>query len=163
MIAKDSNVMQKTRELCDAISKDIEFVALQGQVERFLEDDSAKLQYQSVHEKGEELHQKQHAGVELSDTEIKNFEEARDGLLENEVARDFMDAQQSLQTLQQTITKYVGMTMELGRVPQPEDMEDADWTDTVSRNVEHLQLMVAKDFWTTEDMTAVNAAISANS
>ena len=154
--------MQKTRELCDAISKDIEFVALQGQVERFLEDDSAKLQYQSVHEKGEELHQKQHAGVELSDTEIKNFEEARDGLLENEVARDFMDAQQSLQTLQQTITKYVGMTMELGRVPQPEDMEDADWTDTVSRNVEHLQLMVAKDFWTTEDMTAANAAIAAN-
>ena len=125
MIAKDSNVMQKTRELCDAISQDIEFVALQGQVERFLEDDSAKLQYQSVHEKGEELNQKQQAGVELSDTEIKNFEEARDGLLANEVARDFMDAQQNLQTLQQTVTKYIGMTMELGRVPQPEDMEDS--------------------------------------
>jgi hypothetical protein len=29
----------------------------------------------------------------------------------------------------------------------------------VSRNVEHLELMVAKDFWTDEDMTAVNAAI----
>lgn len=125
MIAKDSNVMQKTRELCDAIAQDIEFVALQGQVERFLEDDNTKLQYQAVHEKGEELHQKQHAGVELSETEIKNFEEARDGLLENEVARDFMDAQQNLQTLQKTITKYVGMTMELGRVPEAEDMEDS--------------------------------------
>jgi hypothetical protein len=33
--------------------------------------------------------------------------------------------------------------------------------DTVVRNVEHLELMVAKDFWTTEDMTAVNAAIVA--
>jgi hypothetical protein len=32
---------------------------------------------------------------------------------------------------------------------------------TVDRNVEHLELMVAKDFWTTEDMTAVNAAIVA--
>ncbi len=31
----------------------------------------------------------------------------------------------------------------------------------VDRNVEHLQLMVAKDYWTTEDMTAVNAAITA--
>ena len=29
------------------------------------------------------------------------------------------------------------------------------------RNVEHLELMVAKDYWTTEDMTAVNAAIVA--
>ena len=32
---------------------------------------------------------------------------------------------------------------------------------TVERNVAHLELMKAKDFWTTEDMTAVNAAIAA--
>lgn len=31
----------------------------------------------------------------------------------------------------------------------------------VDRNVEHLELMVAKDYWTDEDMTAVNAAIAA--
>ena len=31
----------------------------------------------------------------------------------------------------------------------------------VDRNVEHLELMVAKDYWTTEDMTAANAAITA--
>ena len=44
---------------------------------------------------------------------------------------------------------------------QDDDMEAADRQDTVDRNVEHLQLMVAKDFWTNEDMTAVNAAITA--
>ena len=43
-----------------------------------------------------------------------------------------------------------------------DDMEDDEWTATVSRNVEHLQLMVAKDYWTSEDMTAANAAIAAN-
>jgi len=126
IFAKDSAVMAKTKELCEAIAQDIEFVALQGQVERFLEDDAAKLQYQSVHERGEELHQKQQAGVELGEREIKDFESARSGLLENEVARDFMDAQQNLQTLQQTISKYVGMTMELGRVPEPEDMKQGE-------------------------------------
>jgi len=57
----------------------------------------------------------------------------------------------------------MGHSVDLLNAGQPEDMEDADWADTVSRNVEHLQLMVAKDFWTTEDMTAVNAAIAANS
>ena len=31
----------------------------------------------------------------------------------------------------------------------------------VDRNVAHLELMVAKDYWTSEDMTAVNAAITA--
>jgi hypothetical protein len=31
----------------------------------------------------------------------------------------------------------------------------------VDRNVEHLELMVVKDYWTDEDMAAVNAAITA--
>jgi len=42
------------------------------------------------------------------------------------------------------------------------DEEEADdRQDCVNRNVEHLELMVAKDYWTSEDMTAVNAAIVA--
>ena len=44
------------------------------------------------------------------------------------------------------------------------DMADDDAADKqacVNRNVEHLQIMVAKDFWTDEDMTTVNDAIAA--
>ena len=41
------------------------------------------------------------------------------------------------------------------------DDEAADKQSAVDRNVEHLELMVAKDYWTTEDMTATNAAITA--
>jgi hypothetical protein len=44
---------------------------------------------------------------------------------------------------------------------QPEGMDDADWADTVSRNVGHLEIMVAKDFWTDEDLTPLNDAIAA--
>ena len=36
-----------------------------------------------------------------------------------------------------------------------------DKQGAVDRNVEHLELMVAKDYWTDEDMTAVDAAIVA--
>jgi len=39
--------------------------------------------------------------------------------------------------------------------------EAADRQNAVDRNVEHLELMVAKDYWTDEDMTASNAAIVA--
>ena len=56
----------------------------------------------------------------------------------------------------------MGHSVDLLNAGQPDDMENDDWTDTVARNVEHLQLMVAKDYWTTEDMTAANAAIAAN-
>ena len=39
--------------------------------------------------------------------------------------------------------------------------EAADRQDCVDRNVDHLELMVAKDDWGSEDMTATNAAITA--
>ena len=42
---------------------------------------------------------------------------------------------------------------------KPEGMEDAEWADTVARNKEHLNIMLAKDFWTTEDLTAMYAAV----
>jgi hypothetical protein len=42
-----------------------------------------------------------------------------------------------------------------------EDDEAEDKQDCVDRNVAHLEIMVAKDFWDSEDMTAANAAITA--
>ena len=44
---------------------------------------------------------------------------------------------------------------------QMADDTQEDKNDCVDRNVRHLEIMVAKDFWTSEDMTASNAAISA--
>ena len=41
---------------------------------------------------------------------------------------------------------------------KPEDMTDADWADCLSRNKEHLVIMLAKDFWTTEDLTPLRTA-----
>jgi hypothetical protein len=54
----------------------------------------------------------------------------------------------------------MGDSVDLINAGQPEDMSAEDWADTKSRNQEHLVLMLAKDFWTTEDMTAVTAAIA---
>jgi len=123
--AEDSTVIVKTRELCAHIASDPKFLELQESVERFLNDDASRLQYQSVHERGEELHHKQHAGIQLGAAEIREFEAAREALLENAVAREFLAAQQELERLQKQIGKYVGMTLELGRVPTAEDIAEA--------------------------------------
>jgi len=40
-------------------------------------------------------------------------------------------------------------------------MTDADWTACLSRNKEHLQIMLAKDYWTTEDLTPLQQAAGA--
>jgi hypothetical protein len=37
-------------------------------------------------------------------------------------------------------------------------MSDADWVDIMSRNKEHLKIMIAKDYWTTEDLTPLQTA-----
>ena len=42
---------------------------------------------------------------------------------------------------------------------KPSDMEDADWTDTVQRNKDHLDIMIAKDYWTTENLTPLKNAV----
>ena len=67
-------------------------------------------------------------------------------------------------TAEQIAQHYTAMghSVDLLNAGQPADMDDADWVDCVQRNVDHLKIMVAKDFWTTEDMTAANAAIAAN-
>jgi hypothetical protein len=41
---------------------------------------------------------------------------------------------------------------------KPEGVEDADWADTVARNKEHLNIMLAKDFWTTENLKPLQDA-----
>lgn len=42
-----------------------------------------------------------------------------------------------------------------------QESRTTDEQDTVSRNVEHLEIMVAKDYWTTEDLAPLNSAITA--
>ena len=67
-------------------------------------------------------------------------------------------------TEEQKIAQHYSAAMDsvnLINAGKPENMSDEDWADCLRRNVEHLELMVAKDFWTNEDMAPVNAAIAA--
>ena len=43
---------------------------------------------------------------------------------------------------------------------KPEMMTDTEWADTIKRNKEHLEIMVAKTYWTTEDLTPFHNAIA---
>jgi hypothetical protein len=41
---------------------------------------------------------------------------------------------------------------------KPEFTTDEEWADTVARNKEHLSIMLAKTYWTTEDLAPLQAA-----
>lgn len=64
-------------------------------------------------------------------------------------------------TAEQEIAKHYSACMDsvnLINAGQPEGMSDDDWADTVVRNKKHLKIMLAKDFWTTEDLTPLQQA-----
>jgi len=45
-----------------------------------------------------------------------------------------------------------------------EEMSNDEWTDCKARNVGHLEITVAKDYWTdAQDVSVLQAAIDANS
>jgi hypothetical protein len=59
------------------------------------------------------------------------------------------------------IAKHYSSSMDsvnLINAGQPVGTTDEDWADTVSRNVEHLQIMLDKTYWTDEDLTPLQAA-----
>ncbi len=67
-----------------------------------------------------------------------------------ELAQDYTAMGHSVQLITDVIA---------GNAMADDDAEERQ--GCVDRNVEHLELMVAKDYWTDENMTAVNAAITA--
>jgi hypothetical protein len=44
---------------------------------------------------------------------------------------------------------------------QPEGMTAEEWADCLARNKEHLKIMLAKNYWTTEDLTPLETASNA--
>jgi len=66
-----------------------------------------------------------------------------------------------MELTQEDIARHYSAAMDsvnLINAGKPEDMTDEDWAGTVARNKEHLKIMLAKDFWTTEDLTPLQAA-----
>jgi len=48
----------------------------------------------------------------------------------------------------------------INKLVEQETLSEGD-VDCIDRNVKHLQLMIAKPFWTTEDMTPLTSSVSA--
>ena len=120
---EDTIIIQKTRELCQSLLEQPEFTSIRQRMDTFMSDEEAKSQYQSLNEKGEFLTFKQKQGQPLADEEVAEFEGLRQKFLNNPVAQGFLDAQQEMHQIQESVGAYVGKTFELGRVPESEDFD----------------------------------------
>jgi cell fate (sporulation/competence/biofilm development) regulator YlbF (YheA/YmcA/DUF963 family) len=118
---EETIVIQKTRDLCQTIIEQPEFIQIRERIDAFMGDDAAKNQYQALMEKGDALQHKQQTGMPLDNAEIAEFEKNRESLLNNPVAANFLTAQQQMHKIQESVMQYVSKTFELGRVPESED------------------------------------------
>ena len=67
-------------------------------------------------------------------------------------------------TQAQQIAKHYKACMDsvnLINAGQPEGMTAEEWQDCLARNKEHLKIMLAKDFWTNEDLSPLETASNA--
>jgi cell fate (sporulation/competence/biofilm development) regulator YlbF (YheA/YmcA/DUF963 family) len=115
-------VTEKTRELCSTILAQPNMGDIRQRIDAFMADEKSRTQYETVMTKGQMLNDKQQRALPLSGEEISDFEKHREELLNNPVARGFLDAQEALHDIQESVQKYVAKTLELGRVPTEEDL-----------------------------------------
>ena len=121
---EDTPITRKTRELCQTILDEPTLQALRERIDNFMADEQTRAHYDGLITKGQALQQKQQSSMPLTGEEISDFEQHRDTLLKNPVARGFIDAQQELHEVRESIQKYVGKTIELGRLPSEEEMSE---------------------------------------
>ena len=119
---EQSSIARKTRELCQTLLDEPSLQALRQRIDTFMADDAARALYDDVVNKGQALQQKQQMSQQLTGDEISDFEQHRDSLLRNPVARGFIDAQQELHDTKEAIFRHVTKTLELGRLPAEEDL-----------------------------------------
>lgn len=120
---QETPVLQKTKELCQFILEQPDLKSARKRIDSFMADDKARAQYEGVMSKSQTLQQKQQRSQPLTGEEISAFEKDRDALLKNPVARGFLDAQEELHHIHESVVQYVTKTLELGRVPGEEDFD----------------------------------------
>jgi cell fate (sporulation/competence/biofilm development) regulator YlbF (YheA/YmcA/DUF963 family) len=121
-LTMEDTVMQKTRELCQSLLDLPAMQQLRQRIDSFMGDEQSRTQYEGLVNKGQALQQKQQMSMPLTGEEIADFEHHRDALMNNPVARGFIDAQEELHNVQHSIHQFVSKTLELGRMPTDDDL-----------------------------------------
>jgi cell fate (sporulation/competence/biofilm development) regulator YlbF (YheA/YmcA/DUF963 family) len=119
-------IENKARELCETIVAQPQWTSIRTRIDAFLSDDKTRGQFDAVNTKGQSLHEKQHGGQPLNGQEIAEFEKQRDALMQNPVARGFLEAQNELHEIQNSVQKYISKTLQLGRVPTDADLKEEE-------------------------------------
>ena len=114
----------KTRELCQTIIDQPEMISIRKRIDTFLSNPGARGQYEAVMSKGQALQEKQARSQPLESAEIADFEKHRDALMQNSIARGFLEAQEELHAIAAFDSKAHFQNHRTGTSPGEADLAD---------------------------------------
>ena len=121
----NDNLRAATEALCNLLAKEDKVVASKAKIGLFFQNPEATKLFEEVNAYGEELRNKHLAGMPPTEEEISKFDALRENVIKNDAARGFLEARQTIDELLNTINHYLGMSIDLGRAPTPEEIEEA--------------------------------------
>jgi cell fate (sporulation/competence/biofilm development) regulator YlbF (YheA/YmcA/DUF963 family) len=121
-LVENTKVLNKTKELCQAILDEPNMNSIRRRLDAFMSDETARNLYDGLVTKGQALQQKQQLSMPVSGEEVADFEQHRTALFSNQIAADFLDAQEELHKVQESVQQYVSKTLELGRLPTDDEL-----------------------------------------
>lgn len=119
-----SAIVDKTRELCQLILSQPAFRDSRKDIHAFLDDEEAQELYRDIAQRGRELEEVQMKGQSPDPAALEAFEKKRFEFMENQTAKNFIEAQQMMNEVQEIVNTYVNKSFELGRVPSEEEIEE---------------------------------------
>ncbi|MCP4847731.1 MAG: YlbF family regulator [Verrucomicrobiaceae bacterium] len=114
---------ETAKDLCRALLEDEKLKGVFTSIDAFMENDVSKELFSQMQTKSEELQNKQQAGIELTAGEVEEYNKLREKMLDDPAAKAFVEAQESIQSVHQTIGSWVSLVFENGRMPTEEEFE----------------------------------------
>lgn len=119
------DIVRLTQELCNALAQDQKVISAKARIGLFFQNAEATKLFQEVNSYGEELRNKHLAGMPPTEEEISKFDKLREAVVSNELARGFLESRQQIDEILGTISQFIGMSIDLGRAPSLEEVEEA--------------------------------------
>ena len=121
----ENELLATTTALCEALAQAPQIIAAKASIGLFFQNPEATKLFEEVNSYGEELRNKHLAGMPPSEEEINKFDQLRESVISNETAKGFLEARQAIDGILNTISQYLGMSIDLGRAPTAEEVEQA--------------------------------------
>lgn len=113
-----------TSELAHGFTQSQKVVSAHARIRLFFQSPDATALYRKAEDFGEELRNKQMAGMAPSDEEIAKFNELRQSVVDNDVCRGYLEARMELDELLSTVNQYLCMAINNGTVPTDEEVAE---------------------------------------